>query len=243
MRIMTDVAALKSNPVVQRQTLIDGLQAFFKTKLGWLMIADNWRPKRQVVMIHQVLTSNVIPLWVEYIGDFTVNHPIEQDVYGDSSIRNPQLLQVLRRDELLPDKAAEKKYAPCVKFMNLLEVGDAAIGAYRTGPGGDRIVAFSLHRDISSPKLTEQEFALVRLAIEEIQEMQHRGHIAFRPPVDADLSPRLQQVLERILTGKSAKEIAAELKLSVHTVREHLQRLYARYKVNTRQDLTSKFLR
>jgi DNA-binding CsgD family transcriptional regulator len=194
-------------------------------------------------MLHQVLTSNVIPLWLGYIGDFTVNHPIEADVYADASTRSDEMIQVFKRDGLLPDPTANQRYGACVKMMDLLELGDAAVAGYRTGPGGDRLVGFSLHRDKNTPRFTDSDFNLVRLAIIELREMQHRGHLQLRPPMDADLPPRLQQVLERLLTGKSAKEIAGELKLSVHTVREHLQRLYAKYGVNTREDLTSKFLR
>jgi DNA-binding CsgD family transcriptional regulator len=243
MRLMTSVAALKTDPIAQRQTLIDGLQSLFQTKLGWFLVADNWRPNRPVVMINQVLTTDVVPLWVEYIGNFTVNHPIEADPYASHSVNSNRMIQVIRRADVLPDRAAEKRFAACVAMMDSMEIGDAAVAGYRTGPDGNRLVGFSLHRDKKAPKFTGQDYTLIRLAIEELREMQHAGHIAFRPPVDANLSPRLQQVLERILSGKSAKEIAGELSLSVHTVREHLQRLYARHGVNTREDLTSKFLR
>jgi DNA-binding CsgD family transcriptional regulator len=243
MQLMIEITALKANPIQQRQILIDGLQSLFKTKFGWLVVADNWRPGKPVVMLHQVLTSDATPLWVEYIANFTVNHPLEDDPYADHSIHSNKMVQIIKRNEVIPNEAAERRYAATVAMMNAMEIGDAAIGAYRTGIDGDRLVAFSLHRDKTAAPFDDNDYALIQFAIEKLREMQHRGHITFRPPLDADLSPRLQQVLERLLTGKSAKEIANELKLSVHTVREHLQRLYARYGVNSREDLTSKFLR
>jgi DNA-binding CsgD family transcriptional regulator len=243
MQLMVDIAAMKADPISQRQKLIDGLQALFKTKFGWLVIADNWRPNRRVAMLHQVVTSDAIPLWLEYIANFTVSHPIEDDPYADYSIRSNEPLMIIKRKAVLPTRAAEVRYADTVAILNAMEIGDAAIGAYRTGPNADRLVAFSLHRDKRAPKFNDADYALIHLAIEQLRHMQHRGHLTFRPPLDADLSPRLQQVLERILTGKSPKEIATDLRLSVHTVREHLQRLYARYGVNSREDLTSKFLR
>lgn len=56
-----------------------------------------------------------------------------------------------------------------------------------------------------------------------------------RPPVE--LSPRLTEVFDRLMAGKSAAEIADELCLSVHTVYEHMQRLYRRLNVRSRVEL------
>src|ERR1700761_3124488 len=88
MRLMTDIAALKSDPVTQRQSLSDGLQQLFKTKLGWVAVADNWRPGRRVTLQHQILTRSTTPQWLQYMSDFSVNNPIEADVFADYSTRS-----------------------------------------------------------------------------------------------------------------------------------------------------------
>jgi DNA-binding NarL/FixJ family response regulator len=65
------------------------------------------------------------------------------------------------------------------------------------------------------------------------------------PPAEAgaELPPRLKQVLDRLLVGHPPKRIARELRLSVWTVREHVQRLYKRFDVNCREELMAKFVR
>ena len=44
MRHLADVAALRTNPVLQRQTLIDGLAKIFDASIGWFCVADHWLP-------------------------------------------------------------------------------------------------------------------------------------------------------------------------------------------------------
>jgi DNA-binding CsgD family transcriptional regulator len=243
MRLLADVAALKVDPVEQRQTLVDGLQRIFKTKIGWILVADNYRPGRSIVFLHQIVTSDATPGWLRYMADFSVNEPFEADAYAVHSLKCDDEIFILKRHEVLPDAAAEAKYPAFMRVVKFLEVGDGAIGAYRTGPNLDRIVGFSLHRDVSAPYFSEQEFELVLLAVKEIRDLERRGHITFRDAVSGDLPPRLGQILDRILSGHSAKRIAFDLDLSVHTVREHFQRIYQFYGVNSREALTAKFVK
>lgn len=60
--------------------------------------------------------------------------------------------------------------------------------------------------------------------------------------VDA-LPERLQDVLQGLLTGCSAKQLAQDLGLSPHTVNEHIDRLYRRFHVTSRAELLALFIR
>jgi len=57
--------------------------------------------------------------------------------------------------------------------------------------------------------------------------MHKTGRLASPQDTIEVLPTRLKQVMKLLLQGKAAKEIAWELGLSVHTIREHMQRLYA----------------
>ena len=244
MRQFQRVAAERENPAAQRQQLVDELQAIFGTKFGWLFVADNWREGREVRMVHQVITSDARSDWLRYMSDFAVNHPPTEDPYADHSMKSDEVVQVWRRSVVLPDAASEQRYAACMRFIHQLQAGDAAVGAYRCGVGNDRIVAFGLHRDEHARLFTEREFALIRLAIETIRELELDGQLAFRSDAEQPaLTPRQQQVLDRLLAGKAPKEIATELRLSIHTLREYSEQIYRRYGVQDRAELMSKFLR
>lgn len=65
------------------------------------------------------------------------------------------------------------------------------------------------------------------------------GHL---PTAPADLSRRLRQVYQLLLHGQDAAGIAAHLNLSIHTVYEHMQRLYRRLGVRNRTELLARHL-
>ena len=214
-----------------------------QTKLGWLFVCDNYRPERQVVVTHQVLTGDLRADWLKYITDFVAKFPPEADLYARCVLECDDEMQLHLRRELFADPATAARYPELLAMMEQLEVGDGMIGAYRCGPDLDRIVGFSLHRNHQSPKFSDDEIALARMALEEIREMDRRGHLILREPTALELAPRLHQVLDRVLSGRAPKQIAQELDLSVHTVREHMQRLYQRYDVGSREDLMAKFVK
>ena len=60
-------------------------------------------------------------------------------------------------------------------------------------------------------------------------------------PEDTTLSPRQMEILEKILDGKSRKEIAAELHLSENTVKTHTGTLYRALEVSSRDEIYAKF--
>ena len=58
-----------------------------------------------------------------------------------------------------------------------------------------------------------------------------------------NLSPRMQQTLERLLAGDSEKQIAHHLGLSKHTVHVYVKALYKSFSVNSRGELLARFIR
>ena len=59
----------------------------------------------------------------------------------------------------------------------------------------------------------------------------------------SSLSAREREVLEALIEGHSYKAIADKLFLSIHTVRFHLQNIYAKLHVNTRSEAVVKALK
>lgn len=57
-----------------------------------------------------------------------------------------------------------------------------------------------------------------------------------------NLSPRMQQTLERLLVGDSEKQIAARLGLSRHTVHVYVKALYRGFNVSSRGELLACFV-
>ena len=60
--------------------------------------------------------------------------------------------------------------------------------------------------------------------------------------IRADLPPRQREVLELLLRGRSVKEIAAELSISVHTAQDNVKRLHQQFEVRSRAELLIRLL-
>jgi DNA-binding NarL/FixJ family response regulator len=58
---------------------------------------------------------------------------------------------------------------------------------------------------------------------------------------NAKLSPRQAQIVRLISRGKTDKEIAADLKVSVATVKTHLRVVFVRLRVRTRAQAVFRF--
>ena len=70
---------------------------------------------------------------------------------------------------------------------------------------------------------------------------------AFQPavpsvPLIEQLAPREQQVLELLSKGRAYKQIAAEMNLSMGTIRTYIRRIYEKLHVNCRTDAVVKYL-
>jgi len=57
------------------------------------------------------------------------------------------------------------------------------------------------------------------------------------------MSKRLRETLELLLEGKSEKEVARELDLSVKTVHEYVGMIYKHFRVSSRAELMAYFIR
>ncbi|MET0928744.1 MAG: helix-turn-helix transcriptional regulator [Aeromicrobium sp.] len=55
-----------------------------------------------------------------------------------------------------------------------------------------------------------------------------------------NLTPREQQITQAVAKGLSNADIAAELFVSVHTVRDHLKAVFAKLSVTSRGELVAK---
>ena len=249
MRHLADVAALKGDPPAQRQLLIDGLNALVGADTSFFYVADDWRAGRRPRFSHYTLSTQAEPAFVRYAAEFGMRFSLDDDPFCYASLRDDEPLRAWTKDEVLVDEAGHP--APG-RFRNYLDLAaatgyrDGTIAYYRSGARGDRLVGVGMHRfGPGQPPLSARQVALARFAVGEVRRLVERGHLAL-PPTDSDggtsLSPRLQQVLDRLLGGQAPKAIARELGLSLWTVREYIQRIYQHINVSGREELMARFV-
>lgn len=94
----------------------------------------------------------------------------------------------------------------------------------------------SLHRPWGAPAFVERERRLIDIFHREARFL-HEPQSAIPEPVLAELAPRLRDTLRALARGLSEKQVAAELRLSPHTVHEYVKALHRHFGVSSRSEL------
>ena len=156
--------------------------------------------------LHDALEEVTVPAYaVDRFGIIRWLNPAARELVGD--VRGKQQSSVV-----VPEQAREAKESFLRKMMGTEKSTEGSVGV--VGPDGERVQI-----EISSCALREGHrivgvFGLVRKRAKSAQPNPH-----------PHLTPRQNQVLHLLAHGHSTSQIAAELHLSVDTVRNHIRRM------------------
>jgi DNA-binding CsgD family transcriptional regulator len=149
-----------------------------------------------------------------------------------------QKIITCRRVQLLSDACWDE--SPVAMIWNHLGFSDFIISAFPVGK--DCYSALGFHRRVRRPRFTEEDTRLVNILSHCLTWLHH----AVPPPQATShvlqLSPRERQVLMFLIDGDSRKQVASKLGISEHTVSDYLKAVYAKFSVNSRAELLSKFI-
>jgi DNA-binding CsgD family transcriptional regulator len=106
-----------------------------------------------------------------------------------------------------------------------------------------RVEAIAVDRPIGAPRFGSREVALLKILHDEVAPL-----IGVRLTTETrlsrdGLSTRLRETLELLLDGLSEKQIARRMHLSTGTVHEYVGLLYKHFRVSSRAELLSYFVR
>lgn len=106
-----------------------------------------------------------------------------------------------------------------------------------------KVQTVCVHRSLRDGRFDKRHWRMIELFLDEVRPFIHpeRALAAEWQPAKP-LSPRLRQVLDRLLRGDSAKQVAARLGISVHTVNDYSKELHRRFGVSSRSELLAMFI-
>jgi DNA-binding CsgD family transcriptional regulator len=122
---------------------------------------------------------------------------------------------------------------------------DHALLSYYTlrDDSADVTDAISLHRDLGDKEFSLREVRILQFFHAELGPMVGRALASAEEPSASDLAPRARQVLECLLEGDSEKQVARRLGISQETVHHYTKIIYRHFRVRSRAELISRWLR
>jgi DNA-binding CsgD family transcriptional regulator len=145
-------------------------------------------------------------------------------------------MSTFTRDQLLGDRAWYGS-EHVQSLRRTARVDSFIYTAY--GPTRNAAVALSFHRAWGERQFSERERRLVDLFHRECVFL-HEPQPGLPPAILRGLSPRLREVLRGLSRGASEKEVAAALRLSPHTIHDHVKALYRHFGVHSRSELLAR---
>ncbi len=132
---------------------------------------------------------------------------------------------------------------PTPRVFRKAYAGDAYLCSHRAlRARADAIDVIEVRREPGDRAFDRREARIINWLHREVEPLVGRQLASARQPSMTELSPRLREVLLRLLDGDSEKQMSAGLKLSSPTVHEYVQTLYRRFGVGTRAELMSRWI-
>lgn len=163
-------------------------------------------------------------------------------------VMKTETVNVILTDDRMPGRTGSELLALLAKahpsLVGMILTARPTIDAAITAINDGRVFRF-LVKTIGGPELAAavsdafdewDRKNATRVAAKQTED----GQVVLRDEIRQQLSTREQQVLERLVAGERAPEIAKSLYLSPHTVRNHLKAIFQKLDVHSQVELVSK---
>jgi DNA-binding CsgD family transcriptional regulator len=111
------------------------------------------------------------------------------------------------------------------------------------GRTGREFSGVMLYREAGRRDFSPRDRAIVREAHAALAPMIGGTLARFDDPSPLDLAPRARRVLACLLQGDTDKQVAARLRLSVHTVNEYIKAIFRHFRVRSRPERLARWVR
>lgn len=236
-RILGDITLMDATPDAKRQHLM--------TELGLLIQSDTWlwglapfiQPGKQPVYLFQnhggldEERASRLVMAIEHPDSGAMTAPLAL-----AMVQTGGHVTRLRQD-IIPDERFLN--SPAFPFWKAANVGPIIL-SLRPIPGiGSAVIAF--YRPVSAPSFTPREARLAHIVLSEVSWLHHEGMPHAPSSTVPLLPPRCRLILHQLLVGRTRKDIAADLSLSVHTVNDYVKQIFRHFGIHSQMDLIARF--
>lgn len=236
-RILGDIAAMASTADEKRQHLM--------TELGLLIGTDAWlwglapfiEPGKQPVFLFQNRggldeeRASRLFMAIEHPDTGAMTAPI-----AEAMVESGRHVTRLRQD-IIPDERFLN--SPALPFWKAANVGPIILSLRPIEGFGSAVIAF--YRPVAAPLFTPREARLAHIVLSEVSWLHHEGMPHQTSASIPVLPPRCRLILHQLLVGRPRKQIAADLGISIHTVNDHLKKIFSHFGVQSQVQLIARF--
>jgi DNA-binding CsgD family transcriptional regulator len=240
-RLASDLRELRHDRHAMYGRLIDGMCGMLGATCGFSLDCADWRPGGNIQISGVTSDSHSDGALAEIMrglaraGSLWEDPSFAKGVELQGEVESVPFHQLLPQDEF-------HRYPMVRELCRDLRHVDHLISWHRIGPRRRDIRGVAVHRwGKPARRFGSREIEIGRLMFAELDWLERSGRFEMPPDCLTDLPPRLAEVLELLRAGHAPKRIARTLGLSVHTVRDHVKRLYARADVGDRAALMALF--
>jgi len=237
-RLLGRVAAVEGTLAARKRVLMEGLRRLVKAD-GWLwsvagVIYEQNRPV-SLSLLHGGLTAPQIAGWLQ--ASQSNDPPAPEDApLSRETLHNRHF--TCTRQQMVPD---EEWYSNPAVLEHRLAVGlDHFL--YSIYPLPKQIFScIGLFRRPGRLAFSDRDRQLAHILISEIPWLHHAHVPGSRARSVPQLPPRRREVLILLLDGHDRKSIAELLAIQPSTAKEHIEAVYAHFRVSSQVQLISRF--
>jgi len=221
-----------------REHLVAGLTALVGAQLGMFVMDPVFSRGGRGGVDHMTFSGfdpSMIPgLELMLYEEGREAHPVMKQMLLQQDWREPGGLLTASRSELVPNHGwYESPYV--ADYLRPARYDDWLVSV-RSQASYPLVSGIGLVRAMGCRPFSARESAIVRLFHEACDAML----VPPSGPAPGDLSPRLRQALDCLLSGAGDKTMAAEMGISHHTAREYTQKVLRTFGVSSRAQLIAR---
>jgi len=250
LRLMGELAELPPDPVARSRHLLAGLCGLIGAEAATDVVSRRVRngPRRREVCAHAEVFGRtgpeqaVLARYFARMGDAAPD-PIATWVYACTEAGR---VRTRPRRAIVDDPGWRESahYHEVRRPSSILE----PLVHCRPAGDGRHVRTVCLHREDEDRPFGDREAGLLRLFMGGAARLlppPGSGSAVLAPTPAGDLarlSPRERDVIDGLLAGRSAKQVAARLGLSRHTVGDYVKAVYRKLGVDSRGELMARFI-
>jgi DNA-binding CsgD family transcriptional regulator len=240
-RLVSDVRELRHDRRAMYERLADGVCEMLGATCGFSLDCADWRPGGDIRISSVTSDSRSDGALAEIMRGLARAQSLWEDPSFANGVHMQGEIESIPFHRLVPDDD-RRRYPMVMELCRELRHCDHLVSWHRIGPARRDVRAVAVHRwGSAARRFDAREIEIGRLVFAELDWLETHGRLEMAPACLTDLPPRLAEVLRHLRAGHAPKRIAHTMGLSVHTVRDHVKRLYARAGVGDRASLIALF--